>query len=152
MIVYVGFLTLRQGFDNLYGSQNFMPYPTYPMQYPMNSEGLAPMGLIPVELDIEGLYEDHDRRRRKNSGNEKTVSSHVHSVCTQINTPQPRGKEEEKLILSSVAVLKTEHPNEPSETEKKNTCENSNSASQNSTHDTQIYRGPTSRCKSNTPA
>lgn len=57
-----------------------MAYPTFPMQYPMNGEGMAPMGLIPVELDIEGLYEDHDRRRRKN-GNEKTVSSHVHSVC-----------------------------------------------------------------------
>ena len=45
------------------------------MQYPP-----APMGLIPVELDIEGLYEDHDRRRRKNTGNEKVVASHVHSV------------------------------------------------------------------------
>jgi AP-1-like factor len=51
-----------------------MTYQSFPMQYPA-----ATMGLIPVELDIEGLYEDHDRRRRKN-GNEKTVSSHVHSV------------------------------------------------------------------------
>jgi len=50
-----------------------MTYPAFPMQYPASA-----MGLIPVELDIEGLYEDHDRRRRKN-GNEKTVSSHVHS-------------------------------------------------------------------------
>jgi len=66
------------GFDNLYGANGFMAYPAFPMQYPMNGEGMAPMGLIPVELDIEGLYEDHDRRRRKN-GNEKTVSSHVHS-------------------------------------------------------------------------
>lgn len=66
-------------FDNLYGANGFMNYPSYPMQYPMNGEGLAPMGLIPVELDIEGLYEDHDRRRRKNGGSEKTVSSHVHS-------------------------------------------------------------------------
>lgn len=57
-----------------------MAYPTFPMQYPTHSEGMAPMGLIPVELDIEGLYEDHDRRRRKN-GSEKVVASHVHSVC-----------------------------------------------------------------------
>jgi hypothetical protein len=32
--------------------------------------------LIPVELDIKGLYEDCDRRRR-NSGNEKAVAPHV---------------------------------------------------------------------------
>jgi len=50
-----------------------MAYPSYSMQYPA-----APMGLIPVELDIEGLYENHDRRRRKN-GSEKVVASHVHS-------------------------------------------------------------------------
>jgi len=66
-------------FDNLYGSNSFMAYPAFPMQFPMAGEGMTPMGLIPVELDIEGLYEDHDRRRRKN-GTEKTVSSHVHSV------------------------------------------------------------------------
>ncbi len=54
------------------------------MHYPMNGEGLAPMGLIPVELDIDSLYEDHDRRRRKNGGSEKAVSSHVHSVCSII--------------------------------------------------------------------
>jgi len=53
-----------------------MGYAAFPMQYPANG---VPMGMIPVELDIEGLYEDHDRRRRKN-GSEKTVSSHVHSV------------------------------------------------------------------------
>ena len=72
----------EQSFDNLYGSNGFMAYPSFPMQYPMAGEGMTPMGLIPVELDIEGLYEDHDRRRRKN-GTEKTVSSHVHSVCTR---------------------------------------------------------------------
>jgi AP-1-like factor len=79
----VGFADLSQkkGFDNLYSPNNFMNYQTYPMQYPMHSEDLAPLGLIPLELDIEGLYEDHDRRRRKNTSNEKTVSSHVHSVC-----------------------------------------------------------------------
>lgn len=54
-----------------------MAYPAYPMQYPP-----GPVGLIPVELDIEGLYEDHDRRRRKN-GTEKVVASHVHSVSSQ---------------------------------------------------------------------
>lgn len=67
------------GFDNLHRSNSFMNYPTYPMQYHLSSESLATMGLIPVELDIEGLYEDHDRRRRRTSGNEKAVSPHVHS-------------------------------------------------------------------------
>jgi hypothetical protein len=32
--------------------------------------------LIPAELDIKGLYEDYDHRKRK-SGNEKTVAPHV---------------------------------------------------------------------------
>jgi len=59
-----------------------MAYPAFPMQYPVNGEGVAPVGLIPVELEIEGLYEDYDRRRKKN-GNEKIVSSHVHSVGVQ---------------------------------------------------------------------
>jgi len=61
------------GYENMYTGNNFMAYPSYPMQYPA-----TPIGMIPVELDIEGLYEDHDRRRRKN-GNEKIVASHVHS-------------------------------------------------------------------------
>ena len=52
------------------------------MQYPTSGD-YQPMGLIPVELDIAGLYEDHDRRRRKN-GNGKAVASHVHSVCISI--------------------------------------------------------------------
>jgi AP-1-like factor len=64
-----------QGFDNLYAA--------FPMQYPMSGDGMAPLGLIPVELDIEGLYEDHDRRRRKGSS-DKVVSSHVHSVSISI--------------------------------------------------------------------
>ncbi|ESZ91113.1 hypothetical protein SBOR_8513 [Sclerotinia borealis F-4128] len=63
------------GNDHVYGGNTFMTYPSYPMQYQPNG---VPMGLIPVELDIEGIYEDHDRRKRKN-GNEKVVASHVHS-------------------------------------------------------------------------
>lgn len=69
----------QQGFDNMYAN-GYMNYPAYPMQYPISNDGMAPLGLIPVELDIEGLYEDHDRRRRK-GGSDKVVSSHVHSVC-----------------------------------------------------------------------
>jgi len=65
-------------FEHLYGGNSYFAYPTFPMQYPTNGECMAPVGMIPVELDIEGLYEDHDRRRRKN-GNDKTVASHVHS-------------------------------------------------------------------------
>ncbi|APA16100.1 hypothetical protein sscle_16g108700 [Sclerotinia sclerotiorum 1980 UF-70] len=63
------------GHDHVYGAHTFMTYPSFPIQYQPNG---VPMGLIPVELDIEGIYEDHDRRRRKN-GNEKVVSPHVHS-------------------------------------------------------------------------
>jgi len=63
------------GFEKMYPGNGYMGYTAYPMQYPANG---IPMGMIPVELDIEGLYEDHDRRRRKN-GSEKIVSSHVHS-------------------------------------------------------------------------
>jgi hypothetical protein len=89
-----------------------MTYQSFPMQYPA-----ATMGLIPVELDIEGLYEDHDRRRRKN-GNEKTVSSHVHSVNNLIGIPKiseadPRSADE----------LRIELRNGHSGTERRNTCE-----------------------------
>ncbi|RDL39198.1 uncharacterized protein BP5553_03538 [Venustampulla echinocandica] len=63
------------GAENLYGGPGYMAYP-FPVQY---GESVAPFGLIPVELKIESLYDDYDRRRRKNGG-EKTVSSHVHSV------------------------------------------------------------------------
>jgi len=79
----------------------------------------APVGLIPVELDIEGIYEDHDRRRKKNAGNEKAVSSHVHSVSLSSDDSSCT-----KLILPSVAEPKTEPRKERSEIEKKNTCEN----------------------------
>lgn len=92
-----------------------MAYPAFPMQYPMNGEGMAPMGLIPVELDIEGIYEDHDRRRRKN-GAEKTVSSHVHSVCTlafPLHLPC--------LTSFSAAELRTAPRNERSGIERRST-------------------------------
>jgi len=63
-----------QGYENAYGGNGFM---AYQLGYPTHHEGSAPVGLIPVELEIEGLYEDYDRRRRKN-GSKKNVSSHVH--------------------------------------------------------------------------
>jgi len=66
------------GFDNLYGGNGYLSYPTFPYTYQGNGESLASMGFIPVELDIDGLYDDRDRRRRKN-GNQKVVASHVHS-------------------------------------------------------------------------
>jgi AP-1-like transcription factor len=50
----------------------------YPVQDPVTA---ASMGLIPVELDIDGLYETQDRRRKKSTG-DKAVPPHVHSVRT----------------------------------------------------------------------
>jgi hypothetical protein len=99
----------------MYGGNGFMAYPTFPMQYPTHGEGLAPMGLIPVELDIEGLYEDHDRRRRKN-GSEKVVASHVHSVRILIQLLSYK-----QLTISSAAEPRTEHHNAHSEIEKRST-------------------------------
>jgi AP-1-like factor len=68
---------LHTGFENIYNA-GYMAYPTFPYQYP-STDGLTPIGMIPVELDIEGIYEDHDRRRRKSGGSDKVVASHVHS-------------------------------------------------------------------------
>ncbi|KAL5324788.1 hypothetical protein ACEPPN_005906 [Leptodophora sp. 'Broadleaf-Isolate-01'] len=83
------------GFDNLYGTNGFVDYPAFPMQYPMSGEGMAPMGLIPVELDIEELYEDHDRKRRKN-GNKKTVPSDMRSRRRAQNRASQRAFRERK--------------------------------------------------------
>ena len=104
-----------QGFDNLYGASGFMNYPAFPMQYPMGGDGMAPLGLIPVELDIEGLYEDHDRRRRK-GGSDKAVSSHVHSVCDPIPSGLPMTDSS-----GSVAEPRTAHHNVLLGTGKRNT-------------------------------
>lgn len=84
----IAFANLGQNFDSVYAN-GFASYPQYsPFPYPFPTEGYAPPGLIPVELDIEGLYEDHDRRRRKNpTGTEKVVASHVHSVCHILSPP-----------------------------------------------------------------
>ncbi|TVY55772.1 AP-1-like transcription factor napA [Lachnellula cervina] len=64
--------------DNFYNENGYMAYAAFPMQYPVHGEGIAPTGLVPIELEIDGLYEDYDRRRKKNGG-EKIVSGHVHS-------------------------------------------------------------------------
>jgi hypothetical protein len=58
----------------------FLQY-SYPVQDPVTAAamGLIPVEMIPVELDIESLYETQDRRRKK-SGNGKDVPPHVHSV------------------------------------------------------------------------
>lgn len=63
--------------DNIYSEHvpGFLRH-AYPVQDPVTA---AAMGLIPVELDIEGLYETQDRRRKK-STSDKVVPPHVHSV------------------------------------------------------------------------
>ncbi|KAH6682607.1 putative AP-1-like transcription factor [Halenospora varia] len=101
------------GFDGMYGGNNFMTYPGYPMQY--TADGITPVGLIPVELEIEGLYEDYDRRRRKN-GNEKIVSSHVHSRRRAQNRASQRAfrdrKEKHmKELEERLSELESRHTN-----------------------------------------
>jgi hypothetical protein len=56
---------------------------SYPVPDP---ESVTAMGFIPVELDIESLYEVHDHRRRK-STSELQVTLDLHSVCTNWWTP-----------------------------------------------------------------
>jgi AP-1-like transcription factor len=73
-------ITLK-GLESLYGASSLTPYPAFPMQYPMNREDLAPIGLIPVQLDIEGLYEDYNKRKKNENGK---ISSHEHSVSNLI--------------------------------------------------------------------
>ena len=112
---------VHQGYENMYPGSQFIPYPAYPPQYPTNGEYAAPMGLIPVELDIEGLYEDHDRRRK--NGTEKVVASHVHSVrLTSLPSPTTSvPKQKLTMDFHSVVEPRTEPPNAPSETGRRNT-------------------------------
>lgn len=71
---------VKTAYDNsTYTTGNFVQYSSYSLPYPVHSEEHAPAGLIPVELDVDGLYEDYDRRK-KNGGDKTIVSSHVHSV------------------------------------------------------------------------
>lgn len=80
----------------------------------MTPDGIAPLGLIPVELDIESLYEDRDRRRKKNADG-KAVSSHVHSVS--LHSPPSLGFR--SLTPNRDGGLKIELLSAHSETEKK---------------------------------
>lgn len=73
---------LEQGYENIYreGTDEFMKY-SYPVlvQDPVSA---AAIGMIPVELDIEGCYETQDRQQKKNE-NERVVPLHVLSVCNR---------------------------------------------------------------------
>lgn len=102
-----------------------MAYPEFPMQYPVNPEGIAPIAHIPVELNIEGIYEDHDCRRK--NGSDKVVTSQMHSVYARTWAIYLQ-----KLIMSSVAEPRTENRNGHFETERKSTGENSSNGLANS--------------------
>jgi hypothetical protein len=86
---------------------------SYPVQGPQSATA---MGLIPVELDIDSLYEVHCHGKRKGTS-EKPVASHVHSVCTNQWTP-PYNKAEEPL---SVGALRIEPHRRPSVKGKRST-------------------------------
>ena len=139
-------LTSPQGYENLYAGNQFMPYPAFPMQYPTSGDYPTPMGLIPVELDIEGLYEDHDRRRRKN-GNEKVVASHVHSVCSPTSHKQNKQADD-----FSAAEPKIEPHSEPSETGKRSICGSLSNNLANSRVDIATSLDPTRPSNLNTQA
>ena len=51
------------------------------MQYPINKEDLVLIRLILVQLDIEGLYEDYNKRKKNKNGK---ISSYKHSVSNLI--------------------------------------------------------------------
>jgi hypothetical protein len=67
-----------------------------------DAASVAARRLIPVELDIKGLYEDCDRRRRK-SGDEKAVVPHVR-VCNRYTPTHNKADES-----TSVDGLRIEH-------------------------------------------
>jgi hypothetical protein len=84
----------------------------YPVQEPVLA---AAMGLVPAELEIEGLYEYQDRRSKK-GGSDKVVSPHVQSVCKRY-TPIPKKADNS----TSVGALRIEPRNRRSVTGKSST-------------------------------
>jgi hypothetical protein len=53
-----------------------MPNIAFPIQYPTGGGSYpVPTTLIPVELDIEGLYEDYDGRRSQGGSGDGVVSN-----------------------------------------------------------------------------
>lgn len=64
----------------------------------------AAIGLIPVELDSMGPYEDHDYGKR-DSRNKKAVAPHVLSVCKKYIPPYNKKL---TVYLTSVDVPKIE--------------------------------------------
>jgi hypothetical protein len=85
---------------------------SYPVRDP---ESAAAMGLIPVELDIESLYEVQDRKRRK-SANKKPHASQALSVCTnqhifmtKLKTPSASARSESSLAAGLLRQEKEAH-------------------------------------------
>jgi hypothetical protein len=81
---------MPQSFENGYQNPSFLPFVDYTYAYAQSQDFLSPpLGAIPIQLDIEGLYGDYDRRRKGDAQNQnKNISSHVHSVslpCFPLN-------------------------------------------------------------------
>lgn len=98
-----------------FGAQiDFNPSSPYLFDYLMQPQTREPIQAIPIELGIESLYEDLDRRK-KNRMNATSCSSQVHVVSTVNSTCSS------SLTIHSDDALKIELHNVPSEIGRKST-------------------------------
>lgn len=108
-------LTGTMAYDPVYTNlplESTTPYTEMPYLYtPEPSYTSPPVQMIPVQLDIEGLYEEHDRRRKSSSSNEKTSNSAASNVSPSLipipHFPSPRPDSPYLLPNLSLLSLKT---------------------------------------------
>lgn len=67
----------------MYSNNAYFGMPQFPYIYQDSEFVSGPIEPIPLEVNIDGLYDETDRRRRKNP-KDKNVSSQVHSVSQEI--------------------------------------------------------------------
>jgi len=67
-----------QRYDQLYSSSGYYGVPQFPYVYHEAEYLQGSIEAVPLEFNIDGLYDETDRRRRRNP-KDKNVSSQVHS-------------------------------------------------------------------------
>lgn len=115
LVHWSGSLMLYQGHESVCGdNRNAYNLYLFSMYDPLSVEamGLIPVEVVPIELDIAGVYETQDRQR-KNNRNKKDVPPDVISVCSR---GPPCLKRPDKSI--SVDLPRIEPRNERFGTEK----------------------------------